>query len=404
MACMLWEDSFYEDGKAIADRIAELVHKLTGDQVAQVAIEARTKMKLRHVPLLMARELARHPSIGERRFVGDLLESIIQRPDELTEFLAIYQRENRQSLGASVKRGLAKAFTKFDEYALAKYNRDGAFKLKDVLFLVHAKPKDEEQGEMWGRLIKGTLKTPDTWEVELSAGKGKKETFERLMQEDKLGALALLRNLRNMQQAGCSDELIREALGKMKIERVLPLRFITAARYAPKLEPELEAAMYKCVAGMEKLAGKTVLLVDVSGSMTSKISDKTEINRIDAANGLAILLRELCDTCVVYTFSTGPKLVPARRGFALRDAIMAQFGGSTNTEIAKKQADAEGYDRLIILTDEQSHQALSNPLTDKGYVINVAAYRNGIGYGKWVHVDGWSEAVVEYIRAWESLQ
>jgi hypothetical protein len=104
----------------------------------------------------------------------------------------------------------------------------------------------------------------------------------------------------------------------------------------------------------------------------------------------------------VYTFANDAKLVPARRGFALRDAIMRQFGGGTYTERAKLVADKEGYDRLIILTDEQSHQALSNPLTDKGYVINVAAYQNGVGYGKWKHVDGWSEAVVDFILATEN--
>ena len=36
-----------------------------------------------------------------------------------------------------------------------------------------------------------------------------------------------------------------------------------------------------------------------------------------------------------------------------------------------------------------------------GYVINVASYKNGVGYGKWTHIDGWSEAVIEYIRALE---
>lgn len=247
------------------------------------------------------------------------------------------------------------------------------------------------------------LESPDTWEVELSAGKDKKETFERLMREDKLGALALIRNLRNMQTAGCDENLIRKALNGMDVSRVLPFRFITATRYAPKLEPELEKAMFKGIEGQPKLAGKTVLMVDVSGSMTQSISGKTEVSRIDAANGLAILLREICETCVVYTFATSPKMVPARRGFALRDAIMQQFGGSTMTEVAKRKADEEGYDRLIILTDEQSHQALSNPLTKLGYVINVAAYRNGVGYGKWNHIDGWSEAVVEYVRGFELL-
>jgi len=55
------------------------------------------------------------------------------------------------------------------------------------------------------------------------------------------------------------------------------------------------------------------------------------------------------------------------------------------------------YDRMIVITDEQSHDRISGP-RGRGYVINVASARNGVGYGPWVHIDGWSEAVLEYIR------
>ena len=91
--------------------------------------------------------------------------------------------------------------TKFDAYQLAKYDRDGAVRIRDVLFLVHAKPKDADQEKVWKQLVDGELASPDTWEVSLSAGKDKRETFERLIAENKLGGLALLRNLRLMQKA-----------------------------------------------------------------------------------------------------------------------------------------------------------------------------------------------------------
>jgi 60 kDa SS-A/Ro ribonucleoprotein len=57
--------------------------------------------------------------------------------------------------------------------------------------------------------------------------------------------------------------------------------------------------------------------------------------------------------------------------------------------------------RLIVITDEQSHDRVPAPKSDRGYMINVASYRNGVGYGAWTHIDGWSEAVIEYIRAVE---
>lgn len=118
--CMLWEDQFYEDGVKIAERIAALVPKVKPAAVAALAIEARENMKLRHAPLLVVREMARHET--HRGLVADTLERVIQRPDELTEFLAIYwadalgpmQQRKKAAVSAQVKKGLARAFAKFD--------------------------------------------------------------------------------------------------------------------------------------------------------------------------------------------------------------------------------------------------------------------------------------------------
>jgi len=143
LACMLWEDQFYEDGVAIAGRIRELVPKVAAEKVAALAVEAREKMKLRHAPLLLVREMARLAT--HRRLVAETLLRVIQRADELPEFVALYWSEGKQPLSAQVKKGLAAAFTKFDEYALAKYNRASPVKLRDVLFLCHARPVDNAQ-------------------------------------------------------------------------------------------------------------------------------------------------------------------------------------------------------------------------------------------------------------------
>jgi 60 kDa SS-A/Ro ribonucleoprotein len=399
MACMLWESTFYEDGESIAKRIADLVPQVKPHLVSNMAIEARNQMKLRHVPLLLVREMARHES--HKSYVASTLFQVVQRADELAEFVSIYWKDGRQTLSAQVKKGLAQAFKKFNAYQLAKYNRDNAVKLRDVLFLVHAKPDNDEQAETWKKLVDGTLESPDTWEVELSAGKDKRETWTRLISENKLGALAFLRNLRNMKDAGVNEKLIFSGLSEMKTERVLPFRFISAAKYAPQWEDKIEPVMLKCIEVKSKLKGKTVLLVDVSGSMDAQISGKSELKRWEVAAGLSILAREMCESVQVYIFSNNVALVPARHGFALRDVIGKAVGGGTNTGDAVYKINAsETYDRLIIFTDEQSHQSIPNP-TGKGYVVNVASEKNGIGYGAWNHIDGWSEAVLDYIQASE---
>ena len=403
LACLLWESQFYEDGVEIAGRIAELVPKVAAEKVAVLAVEAREKMKLRHAPLLLVREMARHAT--HRGLVAETLAQVIQRADELAEFVAIYWKDGRVPLSAQVKRGLAAAFPKFDAYALAKYDRGGPIKLRDVLFLAHAKPRDEAQAEVWKRLIAGELTAPDTWEVALSSGANKRAAWERLLREQKLGALALLRNLRNVREAGVDETLVLAALGSMGTGRVLPFRFLAAARYAPQWEGALEQAMLKCVAEREKLAGKTIVLVDVSGSMTAPLSHRSEMQRTDAAYGLAVLLREIGEKVAVFSFSDSLVEVAARRGFALRDAIDAsQRHTSTQLGHAVDELNRKhGYDRLIVISDEQAHDSVPSP-RGKGYVINVASYKNGVGYGKWTHIDGWSESVVEYIRTLEQTE
>lgn len=394
MACLLWESQFYENGVEIAARIAQLVPQVAPATVAALAVEARSEMNLRHAPLLVVREMARHET--HRPFVADTLVKVIQRADELAEFLALYWLSGKQPLAKQVKVGLARAFQKFDEYALAKYNRDNAVKLRDVMFMVHPQPKDEAQAALFKRLADGQLATPDTWEVALSAADGlsKQEKWERLLVEDKLGALALIRNLRNMEQAGVDPDLIRSALAETNARRVLPFRFIAAARHAPRWEAELEQKLFQSVVDVV-LDGNTVVLVDVSGSMDSRLSAKSDMNRLDAACGVAMVAREICDPVRVFTFSDRLVEVPARRGFALRDAIVnSQPHRSTLLGEAIKGLPA--YERLIVITDEQSHDRVPDP-QGKGYMINVASYRNGVGYGAWTHIDGWSDAVIKYI-------
>lgn len=420
-SCLLWENEFYENGEAIADRVKRLTLAVPAADAAEIAREARTMFKLRHAPLWVARWLAAGTA-DQKAQVAALLGDIVQRPDELTEFLALYWTGGKMPLAASVKRGLAKALGKFDEYALAKYNRDGPIKLRDVLFLTHAKPIDAAKAELYQRLAENTLVTPDTWEVSLSAGKDKQATWVRLLAERKLGAMAILRNLRNMQTANVPPDMIREAIRTMKVERVLPFRFITAARYAPTMQSELEAAMYRCLEGTPKLAGRTAIIVDTSPSMWhTKVSAKSELDRFEAAAALTMLVREICDDVKVYAFNSRAYDIAPVRGFTLRDALAATQGGASCGNAAVIKANRDGYDRIIVFTDGEWHayhegqptthhtiagparDVIERPLTDKAYLINVASYRNAIGSAAWTMIDGWSEAVITYIQAIELI-
>lgn len=398
LSCLLWENEFYEDGQAIADRIAALAELVDPRTVADLAIEARDQFKLRHAPLMLLTVLAR--TGAGTSLVSETIERVIQRPDELTEFLALYWRGGKRPLSKQMKKGLAAALRKFDAYQLAKYDRDGPVKLRDVLFLVHAKPKDEAQRELWKQLAERALPAPDTWEVALSGGADKKASFERLLAERKLGYLALLRNLRNMDKADVDETLVKDAiLARRGAERVLPFRFVAAARAAPRYEPWLDQALAETILEGPIFEGRTLVLVDVSGSMEARLSARSDLTRLDAAATLASIIP---GDVRVFTFSNEVVEVPARRGMAGVDAVVrSQPHGGTWLGKAVKQMNGVKHDRLIVITDEQSHDPVPAPVATKAYMVNVASARNAIGHGDWTRIDGFSEAILTFIREHE---
>jgi 60 kDa SS-A/Ro ribonucleoprotein len=470
MACMLWEDNAYIDGVSLAEHIKGLVHAVRLDEASEVAIEAREKQHLRHIPLLIVREMARHPKLASGpKIVSQTLARVIQRPDELSEFMAIYWKDGKVSLSKQVKLGLQQAFTKFNEYSLAKYNRDKAIKLRDVLFLSHPKPKDvpedfplwnaaarqmykgvddaarldllrhirpdgfTENEKLFSKLVYDQLKMPDTWENQLSTlGQDKsldkeatkKATFERLMHENNLGDLAFLRNLRNMTQASVHRQQIIDYGNQLKWGRVLPFRFLAAARIVPDMEPHLENWMFKCLTDMPKLRGSTLLIVDTSGSMGQPISGKSDLTRLDAAGALTALAREICEDPTIYVTAGDDhtrihktKLVPARKGFALIDYVSGNRSKSAGCysdvggggifltqclDFIHNEQKGRVFDRVMVFTDEQDCDLKLNPTNAKllgkiNYMINIATEKHGIGYKKWTHLDGFSEAIIDYI-------
>jgi 60 kDa SS-A/Ro ribonucleoprotein len=443
LSTFLWEDNFYEDGKSVAERIAGTVKLVDPKAVQALAIEARGPMNLRHVPLWLVKAMVESPA--HKPLVAETLEAVIQRPDELAEFLALYWKDGKRPLAAQVKKGLARAFQKFSAYSLAKYNQDAPVKLRDVMFLAHPKPahqnitdlagqtlgsvarKGYQRGPVlrtsptWAKLAANELEAPDTWEVALSAGADKKATFTRLIEEKKLGAMALLRNLRNMEQAGVDRKLVREALRSADYTRVLPFRVFTAARVVPTYLDVLDEIIQTCAEAYPKLPGTTILLVDVSGSMYgANLSRKSDVNRAEAACTLAAIARLQCEDPRVY--ATGgddyrrkhaTQFVPAHRGLALGKAIydlQAPLGGGgiflkQALDYVWQEEQQTLADRVIVLTDEQDCDTDAQKSPDKArqvarneYLINVAGERPGIGYGRWTHIDGFSDRVLDYVR------
>jgi hypothetical protein len=426
LATFLGEDQFYESGDSIESRIAALVPKVNPAIVSKLAVEARKQFHLRHVPLLLVKEMLKHKE--HKKFVAWTLNEVISRPDEITEMMSLYWKNGRCPIANQLKKGLAAAFNRFSEYQLAKYDsNNNAIKLRDVMFLVHPRPSNcgtnfvnkklrkkyrdrfdllTNEENLFRKVAQRELETPNTWEVRISDAKGVNvaQVWENLLRENALGGLAFLRNLRNMIEIGVSSERIRDYFVKANFDKVLPFRFITALNYAPQFHAEIESAMMRSIANLPKINGKTVLLVDVSGSMGSQLSKKSENNRLNTAIALAILAKEMFADIAIYKFNDDVTAIPLYvKGFSLRDSIGGPNGG-TSLGGAVGYANTLAYDRLIVLTDEQSFSPVPNPLKNSNaYMINVASAKNGVGYGPWVHIDGFSESVLTFMTEYEKL-
>jgi 60 kDa SS-A/Ro ribonucleoprotein len=448
MACMLWEDQFYESGKSIAARIAEVSAECDPRFVADLAVKVRSEGKLRHAPLLLLYTLT-VTGAGIPKLVQNAIANTIQRADELTEFLALYWSNlkdgKRRPLSAGVKKGLARAIQKFDAYQLAKYNRDAPVKLTDVLNMVHAKPSSEAQGLVFKGLFEKTLKNTKTWEAKQSkSGQRARQiakdndlsvaqtealvresaamTWTSQLESGQLGYDALLKNLRNMLQAGVDQKVIGKAIVARKgAEKTLPGRFVVAMRHAPSLVPYLDVAFKAALADLAPLAGRTAIVVDVSGSMQDKLSENSELLRFDAAAALAVMFPGKRD---IFTFSERMVRVPEADGlYGIDRIIHSQPHGGTNMGAAVAQINTMGYDRIVFITDEQSSQAI-NPPAAQGYIINLASYEAAVGevlppqpmmkqgrygallprmveYSDWTRITGYSEHAYRFMSAYE---
>lgn len=424
LAGLLWENLFYIDGVAAAQKMAELVAVCEDEAVIDLAIECREKQKLRHIPLYLLVLLvkkSRHPRIAEA------LARVCTRADMMTDFLALYAKENGKikPLAKVVQRGLGAAMTQFDEYQLAKYDRDAAFKLRDVLRLCHPSPADEIQSALWLRVKNRTLQTPDTWEVGLSAAQSteeKRAVWERLITEGKIGALAFLRNLRNMRESGVPSGVIRQGFAAVKSSMLLPLNFVAAERENPEFRRDIEDLMLRTYDKAPKIPGRTLFIVDRSGSMGSGISAKSKFSRQDAANAMAMLAVLRCEDCeLVITAGDDAErshksiLIPyPKRGFSLFEDIAnaAVGGGGIFTrqvlEWAKMKTTGT-FDRIIVFSDSQDcdfpNARVPKPFGQRNYIVDVSAHQHGINYkGIWdAEISGWSEHFLTYIAAMEGI-
>ena len=386
-------DQFYEKADTRLQRLRELVAQNDPVFVAQLAVYARESLYLRSVPLVLCVELARLHR-GDN-LVSRLVARVVQRPDEITELLAFYAQANGRSgtkilnrVSKQLQKGLALSFNRFDGYQLAKYDRAGAVRLRDALFLVHPHAKDEAQQALFDQLVRGELPTPYTWETELSAAGQQAHatpaeraavvarTWETLIASGKLGYMALLRNLRNILEANVSAAAITQVCATLANRaavarsKQLPFRFLAAFREVKTLPSShvaavlaaLEDAIAHSAANLRGFGAETRVVVacDVSSSMQQPISPRSKVLLYDVSLVLGMLLQSRCQNVVAGMFGNTWKRISLPRGPVLRNVEEfyrreGEVGYSTNGYLVVQdlRQRREVVDKVMIFTDVQ---------------------------------------------------
>ena len=386
-------DQFYEKAADKMQRMRELIAKNDAAFVAKLAIYAREQMYLRSIPLVLAVELAKQQSGND--VVGKLTNRVVQRADEITELLAYYAIANGRTevkklnkLSKQLQKGLAAAFNKFDEYQFAKYNRDAVVKLKDALFLVHPKAKDEAQQALFNKIVKDELQVAYTWETELSAlGQQKYDTaelkkaavkakWEELIFSNKVGYMATMRNLRNILEAEVSKEALEKVCAYIANEKAvanskqLPFRFLAAYRELKELNNGrvgnvLDALEQAVLYSAANIAGyddstKVVIATDVSGSMQKAISAKSKVQNYDIGLMLAMLLKNRCANAITGMFGDTWKVINVPNRNILANVLEfhrreGEVGYSTNGHLVIKDLLQRNQvvDKVMVFTDCQ---------------------------------------------------
>lgn len=335
-------DKFYEKNDTRLARIQELMLKNDAEFIAKLAIYARNEMYMRSVPLVLAVELAKLNAGNS--IVSRTVNGVVKRADEITELLAYYQLANNRTetkklnkISKQIQKGLSLAFNRFDAYQFAKYNRDTEIKLRDALFLVHPKAVNEAQQAVFNKIAANELAVPYTWETELSAlGQVKyanekvktaalKAKWEELIDSNKIGYMATLRNLRNILDANVSAEHVKKVCDYLSNDiavansKQLPFRFLAAYREIKILKSEfaamilnaLETAVIKSVKNLRGFDENTRVTIacDVSGSMQKPVSAKSKVLLYDIGLILGMLMQSKCKRVVTGMFGDTWKVI-----------------------------------------------------------------------------------------------
>jgi hypothetical protein len=421
---MVGEDTFYESADVRDERYRTLVQAVAvtdPEWMLRFVTWLRLGANMRSAAVVAACEAVRARLDADASGSGhnrQLIAAACQRADEPGEVLAYWAGRYGRALPKPVKRGVADAVGRlYNEYSFAKYDSDAkGYRFGDVIDLVHpaaaadkpwqgdlfrhaldrrhnrdnpvpetlakltkrarllALPVDERRGVLLAeggaqRLAEAGM----TWEALAGWLQGPMDRVAWEAVIPSMGLMALARNLRNFDEAEVSDEVAWQVCSRfldadqVGRSRMLPYRWLSAYKAAPSLRwgHALEGALGHAIAGIPELPGRTLVLVDTSGSMTGRVSVRSTVTHLDIGALIGVALADrmagsgragavdlvgFADVSFTHDLAKGGSVLRGVEAFTKRSGEVGH-GTRMVDAIAARYS---GHDRVVIVSDMQT--------------------------------------------------
>jgi TROVE domain len=348
------------------------------------AARLRNEEHIRTTPQVILVRAANHRAVKGTGLVRKYAPRIVKRADEPAVGLSYQMFRYGKPIPNALKKAWRDALVRFDAYGLAKYRlADRAAKTVDVVNLVHPK------SEAVDKLVKGEAKnTGRTWEAIVSARGSNRTAWKKAM--GVMGHMAMLRNIRNMLEAGMkAEEIIPPLLAGAKDGKQLPFRYFSAYTAVKGKAPgPLLDAIEKCLVTslgeLPRFAGRVMVLADNSGSAQGTTTSAMGTMKISTIGNLTGVLAGMrADEGHLGVFGDSLETIAIRKSASIFDQL------DRAEELAKRVGTAtengvwifldrairmkEHWDSIFVLSDMQAgHGGL--------YGTNKASYRE-YGWG-----------------------
>ena len=431
---MATEPTFYQTAEAREDRFVDLVHRVTASNpefVARLAPYLRKELKIRSASIMLAAEYVAAGGEGGRAVIN----SVLQRGDEPAEMVGYWHSRYGRSMKMAVKRGVADGATRlYNERSALRYDGLGrGIRMADVIELTHPKPRDATQSALFGWLLdhrhhndavadphvlpmlaaaksKASIPVEERREALRSEGSGALAkagtSWERLagwlpggMDAEAwesviptMGAMALIRNLRNFDEQGVSRAAVEAVLARITDAdevakaRLFPYQVWAAYKAAPSdyWKRALGTTLDLTTENVPAL-DRTLVVIDMSGSMQAPVSARSRMSRVEVGAVMAAVTAASrsaqADTVI---FGQSNKAVRFRKGsstLARVDQIvkmLGHVGHATNGHTAiRDHFDPRKHDRVVMFTDDQMADAGRVDISHVPviYTVDLAGYR-----------------------------